>query len=61
MKARGRAAILVVFAAIAFTNVARNPRFEAFHMVDILGLIAAGMCLGASLPILMGKLKSRGE
>ena len=33
--------MLVLFGAIALMNVARNPRFEAFHTVDVLGLMAS--------------------
>jgi hypothetical protein len=41
--------ILVVFGVIALMNVARNPRFDAIHTVDVLGLMAAGACFGMAL------------
>ena len=61
MKGRSRAALPLLFGMITFGNVARNPRFETFHAVDIVGLVVCGICVGASLPILMGRLKSRDE
>jgi len=33
----------------ALSNVAARPRFETFHAVDVVGLIAAGMCFGAAI------------
>jgi hypothetical protein len=55
MRDRRRAGVLIFFAAIAFTNAARNPRFETFHTVDILQLLAAGMCLGVALALVLGR------
>jgi hypothetical protein len=34
---------------VAFFNMASSPRFATFHAVDVVRLIAAGMCFGAAL------------
>ena len=31
----------------AFTNMASSPRFATFHTIDVVRLIASGMCFGA--------------
>ena len=49
--------MLVIFAAIAFMNVARNPRFEAFHTVDVVSLMASGMCIGVALALTLRLLR----
>ena len=43
----------------AFSNVASRPRFETFHAVDVVGLIAAGMCFGAALVALIMFFRGR--
>jgi predicted metal-binding protein len=48
---RTQPVMLIVFAAIAFMNVARNPRFEMFHAVDVLSLLACGMCIGVAIAL----------
>jgi ABC-type nickel/cobalt efflux system permease component RcnA len=40
-------ALLIGLAGIF--NVARGPRFNAFRSVDVLQLVAAGMCFGVAL------------
>ena len=45
--------ILAVFGAIALMNVARSPRFEAFHTVDVLGLMASGVCFGVAFALFL--------
>jgi hypothetical protein len=49
----------LLFGSIAFMNVARNPRFEAIHNVDIANLMASGACFGVALAMLIGALRSR--
>jgi hypothetical protein len=44
---------------IGFANVARSPRFETFHTVDVLQLIATGMCFGVTLYTLVIFLRGR--
>ena len=50
---RAQPFILVVFGALALMNVARNPRFEAIHTVDVLGLMASGLCFGVALALIL--------
>ena len=38
---------------IALYSVASKPRFETFHAVDVVLLIASGMCFGAALVALV--------
>ena len=59
MKKRAPAAFLVILGLIGFMNIARQPRFEQFHTVDVLQLMASGMCFGVALVAIMGKLKIR--
>ncbi|MEP6919165.1 MAG: hypothetical protein ABJC89_26220 [Acidobacteriota bacterium] len=35
-----------------FFTLASRPRFEMFHTVDVVQLIATGMCFGAALQML---------
>lgn len=51
--------IPILIAAIGFTQLARNPRFAAFHTVDVLELLGCGACLGVALMATLGRLKSR--
>jgi len=46
---------------IAIINVVRNPRFATIHTVDVVQLVAAGMCFGLALMALLGKLKPRSK
>jgi hypothetical protein len=53
---RGAGAIIVLpilIASAEFSNIARNPRFEQIHNVDIVGLMACGFCLGVAFTGLM--------
>jgi hypothetical protein len=59
MKTRRVIVLPCVFGLIGISTIARNPRFEAFHTVDVLQLIASGMCFGIALMALLGRLKSR--
>ena len=38
---------------IVLTNVARNQRFEAIHTVDVLGLMASGVCFGVAFALIL--------
>ena len=49
----------MILGLIGFINIARRPRFELFHTVDILQLLASGMCFGVALMILLGRMKTR--
>ena len=37
----------------ALTNEATSPRFATFHTIDVVRLIASGMCFGAALAALL--------
>ena len=37
----------------AFSNAASSPRFATFHAIDVVRLIASGMCFGAALAALL--------
>ena len=37
----------------AFTNVASSPRFATFRAVDVVRLMASGMCFGAAIAALL--------
>ena len=54
---RTQPVILVISGSLALMNVARNPRFEAFHAVDVVGLIGAGLCFGVALALLLRGLR----
>ena len=41
---------------IAFYNVASSPRFAAIHAIDVIRLLAAGMCFGAAIAALWRSL-----
>jgi hypothetical protein len=41
----------------ALSNVASKPRFQTFHAVDVVGLIAAGMCFGVAVVVLVTFLR----
>lgn len=61
MRKRRTIAVPGIVGLIGFMTIARNPRFEAFHTVDVLQLLASGMCFGIALMALLGRLKPRGE
>ena len=39
----------IVVGSVGFLNLAQRPRFQAFHTVDVLQLLATGMCYGVAL------------
>lgn len=43
---------LVVIGSIGFVDLAQRPRFQAFHTVDVIQLLATGMCYGVALGLL---------
>ena len=51
--------VLVSVGLIGFYNVASKPRFETFHAVDVVQLIATGMCFGAALGMLVMFFRGR--
>ena len=59
MKSRKAIAIPVFIGLIGLMPLMRNPRFEMFHTVDVLQLLASGMCFGVGLAGLIAILKER--
>lgn len=50
----------VLLGTIGMVYVSRNPRFEMFRAVDVLQLVASGMCYGVALmALIMSFRKSR--
>ncbi|HEY7116946.1 MAG TPA: hypothetical protein VH475_10190 [Tepidisphaeraceae bacterium] len=50
-------ALFVAFMGlIAFYNVATSPRFPAIRTIDVIRLLAAGMCFGAAITALVALL-----
>ncbi|MGB7023100.1 MAG: hypothetical protein WBD73_04810 [Candidatus Acidiferrales bacterium] len=41
--------ILIVIGSIGLFELMQRPRFQAFHAVDVLQLLATGMCYGVAL------------
>jgi len=57
----GRVALVVVLLGSAgIFNVARSPGFNAFRSVDVLQLVASGMCFGAALVLVIRALRGAG-
>jgi hypothetical protein len=44
---------------IGFFNLTQRERFSSFHTVDVLQLLATGMCLGIALAALFALLRGR--
>jgi hypothetical protein len=53
--------VLVSVGLIGLYNVASKPRFETFQAVDVVQLIATGMCLGAALAMLVVSIRGGGR
>jgi len=47
----------VIIGSIGLMNLMHQPRFESFHNVDVLQLIASGMCFGVALAALFSLLR----
>ena len=47
----------VIVGGIGLINLSHNARFAAFHNVDVLQLIASGMCFGVALSALIGLIR----
>jgi hypothetical protein len=39
----------IIIGCVGLTHLMSQPRFQSFHNVDILQLIASGMCFGVAL------------
>ncbi len=57
---RGAPAVIFIVGMIGLLNVTRNPRFAAYHTVDVIQLLASGACFGiAFMALLMHFQQSR--
>ena len=46
--------LFVAFMGVAaFSNMASSPRFATFQTIDVVRLLASGMCFGAALAALL--------
>lgn len=45
--------VSLLFGLLSFFNFASNPRFATFHAIDVVRLIATGMCFGVALATLV--------
>ncbi|MFZ0332776.1 MAG: hypothetical protein WAN10_13540 [Candidatus Acidiferrales bacterium] len=52
--------LLGVVGSIGFVNLAQRPRFQAFHTVDVIQLLATGMCYGMALAAIFSLVRKRG-
>ncbi|MGH9409011.1 MAG: hypothetical protein ACRD1V_06115 [Vicinamibacterales bacterium] len=41
--------VLIMIGSIGFLNLMERPRFQLFHTVDVVQLLATGMCYGVAL------------
>jgi len=49
----------IMVGLIGVFMVSRNQRFELFHTVDILQLLASGMCFGVALTLIVLFIKNK--
>jgi hypothetical protein len=49
----------LIVGLIGFINLTHHPRFAAFHAVDVLQLLATGMCFGVALSALIVLIRNR--
>ncbi len=64
MVARRKSVVSAIFVplfigCIGFFNLTQRPRFAAYHNVDVLQLLATGMCFGVALAAVIVWLRSR--
>lgn len=52
---------LLMFGAFALLRMIGNPRVQALHGSDVVGLIASGLCFGAGIALLLRKVAFRGD
>jgi hypothetical protein len=50
---RRHAIIVIMLGLIGFSALARRPRFQEIHNVDILQLLGSGACFGVGLTLLL--------
>jgi len=60
-RSKGWGAIVAPLAVglIGFYTLMQRPRFAAIHTVDVIQLLASGMCFGVALAFLVSWLRDR--
>lgn len=53
--------VLVVVGSVGFINLSERARFQAFHTVDVLQLLATGMCYGIALAGIFSLVRGAGK
>lgn len=49
--------VLIAIGLLAYYTVAHGPRFDQFRAVDIVLLVATGLCFGVALTLLLNRAK----
>jgi predicted RND superfamily exporter protein len=49
----------VIIGLVGFFSLTQRPRFQTFHTVDVLQLLATGMCFGIALAVLIATLRGK--
>jgi hypothetical protein len=44
---------LILFGILGIFEMIERPRFQAYHAVDVVQLVASGMCFGAALVLIV--------
>jgi len=57
-KHRRSAPFVFILGIVGLIPLMRNPRFETFHTVDVLQLLASGACFGIALTLFVVSLRS---
>ena len=52
-------AVLVLIGAIGIVELIERPRFGTYHAVDVVQLVASGMCFGVALAMLLGGSRNK--
>ena len=52
--------IVLILGAVGLSNMARTSRFESIRAVDMVQLVACGMCFGVALTLLLVRRRSGG-
>jgi MFS superfamily sulfate permease-like transporter len=53
----GQMIMLIAIGLFAFYRVAQSPRFDRFPRVDIVLMVATGLCFGVALSLFMRRFK----
>lgn len=51
--------VLILIGSIGFVNLSHQARFQAFHAVDVLQLVATGMCYGVALAAIFSLVRGK--